>query len=321
MRNETIAIHAGYDPDPTTKSVAVPIYQTVAYAFDSADHGAALFNLEAEGYRYSRIANPTTAVLEKRVAELEGGVGALAVATGQAALHFALVNLADSGGNIVSVPQLYGTTHTLLAHILPRQGISCRFAESDQADAIERLIDENTKAVFCESIGNPAGNVCDIEALAKVAHRQGVPLVVDNTVATPILLKPFDHGADIVVHSLTKFLGGHGTTLGGAIVDGGRFPWAKHAQRFPMFNEPEIAFHNVVFARDFPQRPFVVRARAIQLRNTGATLSPFNAFQLLQGLETLALRLDRHESNARAVADYLAYSRVEWVSFAGFADN
>src|ERR1700760_2035825 len=235
MRSETIAIHAGYEPDSATKSVAVPIYQTAAYAFDSADHGAALFNLEAEGYRYSRISNPTTSVLEKRITELEGGVGSLAVATGQAALHFSIVNLADGGGNIVSVPQLYGTTHTLLGHILPRQGIVTRFAESDKADVIEKLIDENTKAVFAETIGNPAGNVCDIEALAKVAHRHGVPLVVDNTVATPILLRPFDYGADIAIHSLTKFLGGHGTTLGGAIVDSGNFRWADQPGRFPAF--------------------------------------------------------------------------------------
>ena len=227
MRDETIAIHGGYQPDPTTKAVAVPIYQTVSYAFDSADHGAALFNLEVEGYRYSRIANPTSAVLERRIAELEGGVGALAVSSGQAALHFSLVNLADIGGNIVSVPQLYGTTHTLLAHILPRQGITGRFAENDKPSSIERLIDENTKAVFCESIGNPAGNVCDIEAFAKAAHRHGVPLIVDNTVATPVLLKPFEYGADIIIHSLTKFLGGHGTTLGGVIVDSGRFPWTE----------------------------------------------------------------------------------------------
>src|SRR6201993_3581781 len=239
MRSETIAIHAGYEPDSATKSVAVPIYQTASYAFDSADHGAALFNLEAEGFRYSRIANPTTSVLEKRIAELEGGVGALAVATGQAALHFAIVNLADAGGNIVSVPQLYGTTHTLLGHVLPRQGITTRFADSDKADAIEKLIDENTKAVFSETIGNPAGNVCDIEALAKVAHRYGIPLVVDNTVATPILLKPFNYGADISVHSLTKFIGGHGTTLGGAIVDSGRFPWKDNAGRFLAFNQPD----------------------------------------------------------------------------------
>src|ERR1700742_5301383 len=243
MRNETIAIHAGYDPDPTTKSVAVPIYQTVAYAFDSADHGAALFNLEAEGFRYSRIANPTTSVLEKRIAELEGGVASGAVASGQAALHFAFVNVADHGGNIVSVPQLYGTTHTLLGHVLPRQGITGRFAESDQPDAIERLIDEKTKAVVAETIGNPAGNVCDIEALAKVAHRYGVPLVVDNTVATPILLRPFDYGADIAIHSLTKFLAGPAPTIGGPIVDSCQFRWADHADRFPAFNQPDVSYH------------------------------------------------------------------------------
>jgi O-acetylhomoserine (thiol)-lyase len=322
MRNETIAIHAGYEPDPATKSVAVPIYQTVAYAFDSADHGAALFNLETEGYRYSRIANPTTSVLEKRIAELEGGVGALAVATGQAALHFALVNLADGGGNIVSVPQLYGTTHTLLGHVLPRQGIAGRFAESDQPDAIEKLIDENTRAVFAETIGNPAGNVCDIEALAKVAHRHGVPLVVDNTVATPILLKPFDYGADIAIHSLTKFLGGHGTTLGGAIVDSGRFPWAEHACRFPGFNEPDASYHGLVYAERFGAKAYIERVRSIYQRTMGAVLSPFNAFLLLQGIETVALRVERHVENARKVADFLRNDpRVDWVNYAGFPDS
>lgn len=264
MRNETLAIHAGYEPDPTTHAVAVPIYQTASYAFDSADHGAALFNLETEGYRYSRIANPTTSVLEKRVAELEGGVGALAVASGQAALHFAFVNLADHGGNIVSVPQLYGTTHTLLSHILPRQGITGRFAASDKPDDIAKLIDEGTRAVFCETIGNPAGNVCDIEAIADVAHRAGVPLIVDNTVATPILFKPIAYGADVVVHSLTKFLGGHGTTLGGAIVDSGRFDWAKQPERFPAFNQPDHSYHGMVYAERFG-RPLTssVRGRSI----------------------------------------------------------
>jgi O-acetylhomoserine (thiol)-lyase len=322
MRSETIAIHAGYEPDPATKSVAVPIYQTAAYAFDSADHGAALFNLEAEGFRYSRIANPTTAVLEKRIAELEGGVGALAVATGQAALHFTFVNLADSGGNIVSVPQLYGTTHTLLGHILPRQGILGRFAESDTPDAIERLIDENTKCVFAETIGNPAGNVCDIEALAKVAHRNGVPLVVDNTVATPILLKPFDYGADIAVHSLTKFLGGHGTTLGGAIVDSGRFPWAEHAARFPTFSQPDASYHGMVYTAHFGSEAFIQRARSVYQRTMGAVLSPFNAFLLLQGIETVALRMERHVENARKVADFLRSDpRVAWVNYAGFPEN
>jgi O-acetylhomoserine (thiol)-lyase len=322
MRKETIAIHAGYEPDPTTKAVAVPIYQTAAYAFDSADHGAALFNLEAEGYRYSRISNPTTAVLEKRIAELEGGVGALAVASGQAALHFAFINVADGGGNIVSVPQLYGTTHTLLGHILPRQGITGRFAESDHPDAIERLIDENTKAVFAETIGNPAGNVCDIEALARVAHRHGVPLLVDNTVATPILLKPFDYGADIAVHSLTKFLGGHGTTLGGAIVDSGRFPWKDHARRFPAFNEPDASYHGLVYTDHFGAAAYIHRARSVYQRTMGAVLSPFNAFLLLQGIETVALRMERHVENARKVAEFLRGDpRVAWINYTGFPDS
>ena len=322
MRSETIAIHAGYEPDSATKSVAVPIYQTASYAFDSADHGAALFNLEAEGYRYSRIANPTTSVLEKRITELEGGVGSLAVASGQAALHFSIVNLADGGGNIVSVPQLYGTTHTLLGHILPRQGIVTRFAESDKADSIEKLIDENTKGVFAETIGNPAGNVCDIEALAKVAHRHGVPLVVDNTVATPILLKPFDYGADIAIHSLTKFLGGHGTTLGGAIVDSGRFRWADHADRFPAYNQPDASYHGLVYAERFGERAFIERARSVYQRTMGAVLSPFNAFLLLQGIETVALRVERHVENARKVAEFLRNDpRVDWINYAGFADS
>jgi len=322
MRDETIAIHGGYAPDATTKAVAVPIYQTVAYAFDSADHGAALFNLEVEGYRYSRISNPTNAVLEKRIAELEGGIGALAVSSGQAALHFALVNLADIGGNIVSVPQLYGTTHTLLAHILPRQGITGRFAESDKANSIEQLIDENTKAVFCESVGNPAGNVCDIEALAKTAHRHGVPLIVDNTVATPVLLKPFEYGADIVIHSLTKFLGGHGTTLGGAIVDSGRFPWSEQPERFRAFNEPDKSYHGMIYARHFGANAFIERARSVYLRTMGSVLSPFNAFLLLQGIETVALRMERHVENAQKVATFLRGDpRVAWVNYAGFAES
>lgn len=322
MRNETIAIHAGYEPEATTHAVAVPIYQTAAYAFDSADHGAALFNLEAEGFRYSRIANPTSAVLEKRIAQLEGGVGALAVATGQAALHFAFVNVADHGGNIVSVPQLYGTTHTLLSHILPRQGITGRFAESDKLDAIEKLIDENTRAVFAETIGNPAGNVCDVEALARIAHAHGVPLIVDNTVATPILLKPFDYGADIAVHSLTKFLGGHGTTLGGAIVDSGNFPWAKHADRFPAYNKPDASYHGLVYAERFGKTAYIERARSVYQRTMGSVLSPFNAFLLLQGIETVALRMERHCENARKVAEFLRNDRrVAWINYTGFPDS
>src|SRR5206468_6348765 len=251
VKPETIALHAGYDVDPTTKAVAVPIYQTVAYAFDSADHGAALFNLEVEGYRYTRIGNPTTAVLERRLAALEGGVEALCVASGQAAVNYALLNVAELGSNIVSVPQLYGTTHTLFAHILPSQGITDRFADSDDACAIESLIDDGTRAVYCESVGNPAGNICDIDALARVAHAHGVPLIVDNTVATPILLRPIEYGADIVVHSLTKFLGGHGTTLGGAIIARGRFPWTAHARRFPMFTRPDPSYHGLVYADHF----------------------------------------------------------------------
>ena len=322
MRNETLAIHAGYEPEPTTHAVAVPIYQTASYAFDSADHGAALFNLETEGYRYSRIANPTTSVLEKRVADLEGGVGALAVASGQAALHFAFVNLADHGGNIVSVPQLYGTTHTLLSHILPRQGITGRFAASDKPDDIARLIDENTRAVFCETIGNPAGNVCDIEAIAEVAHRAGVPLIVDNTVATPILFKPIEFGADVVVHSLTKFLGGHGTTLGGAIVDSGRFDWAKNPERFPAFNQPDHSYHGMIYAERFGPTAYVERARSIYQRTMGSVLSPFNAFLLLQGIETVALRMERHVENARKVAEFLRDDpRVAWVNYTGFPDS
>jgi O-acetylhomoserine (thiol)-lyase len=322
MRDETVAIHGGYQPDRTTKAVAVPIYQTASYAFDSADHGAALFNLEVEGFRYSRIANPTSAVLERRIAELEGGIGALAVSSGQAALHFSLVNLADTGGNIVTVPQLYGTTHTLLAHILPRQGIIGRFAENDQASSIERLIDENTKAVFCESIGNPAGNVCDVEALAKAAHRHGVPLIVDNTVATPILLKPFEYGADIVIHSLTKFLGGHGTTLGGAIVDSGRFPWLEQPERFRAFNEPDKSYHGMIYAQHFGTRAFIERARSVYQRTMGSVLSPFNAFLLLQGIETVALRMERHVENAKKVAAFLKEDpRVAWINYAGFDES
>jgi O-acetylhomoserine (thiol)-lyase len=322
MKNETLAVHGGYETDPTTKAVAVPIYQTVAYEFDSADHGAALFNLEAEGFRYSRIANPTVAVLERRVAMLEGGIDALAVSSGQAALNYAMLNVAAMGTNIVSVPQLYGTTHTLFAHVLPGQGIDVRFAESDRPEAIEKLIDDKTRAIFCESVGNPAGNICDIEALANVAERHGVPLVVDNTVATPILLRPFDYGADIVVHSLTKFLGGHGTTLGGAIVDSGKFDWRAHAKRFPQFNEPDASYHGLIYTEHFGAAAYIARARSVYQRATGAVLSPLSAFLLLQGIETVALRVERHVENARRVAEFLrVHPRVEWVNYAGFADN
>ena len=321
MRDETIAIHGGYTADGT-RAVAVPIYQTVAHDFIDAAHAGAVLDLEVPGFHYNRINNPTNDVLEKRIAALEGGTAALVVASGMAAVSYAILTVAAPGSNFVVAPQLYGATFTYFAHVLPSLGIEARFARDDSADSIAALMDDRTCAVFCETIGNPAGNVVDLEAVAAVAHGGGVPLMVDNTVATPLLLKPISHGADVVVHSLTKFVGGHGTTLGGAIVDGGTFPWTDHAERFPGFNLPEPAFHDVVFARDFPERPFTVRARSVQLRNTGATLSPLAAFQLLQGLETLSVRLDRHEANARAVADYLANDpRVEWVSFVGFPDH
>ena len=322
MKRETIAIHGGYDAEPTTKAVAVPIYQTVAYAFDSADHGAALFNLEADGHRYSRISNPTTTVLEERVAALEGGVEALSTSSGQAALYYSVLNVARRGANIVSVPQLYGTTHTLFAHILPQQGLAVRFAASDSANAIEALIDDETQAVFCESVGNPAGNICDLEALAAVAHRHGIPLIVDNTVATPILLRPFDYGADVVVHSLTKFLGGHGTTLGGVIIDSGKFPWRQHKRRFPMFNEPDASYHGLVYTDHFGAAAYAARCRSVFQRTTGAVLSPLSAFLLLQGIETVALRVERHVENAAKVAAFLRNdSRVAWVNYSGFADS
>ena len=322
MQPETIAVHGGYDGDAATRAVAVPIYQTVAYAFDSAEHGAALFNLEASGYRYTRINNPTTEVLDRRVAALEGGVEALCVSSGQAALHYAVLNLVRSGANIVTVPQLYGTTHTLFAHLLPSLGVDVRFAASDSPAAIDRLIDADTRAVFCESVGNPAGNICDIAALAETAHACGVPLVVDNTVATPILLRPIEHGADIVVHSLTKFMGGHGTTLGGAIVDSGNFAWADHVGRFPMFTTPDASYHGLTYTEHFGRAAYIARCRSLYQRTTGAVLAPISAFLLLQGIETLALRVERHVENARRVAEFLRRDqRIEWVNYVGFPDN
>jgi O-acetylhomoserine (thiol)-lyase len=322
MKRETIAIHSGYEVDPTTKSVAVPIYQTVAYEFDSADHAAALFNLEADGFRYTRIGNPTTAVLERRVAALEGGLEALCVASGQAAVNYAVLNVTEMGCNIVSVPQLYGTTHTLFAYLLPSQGVTVRFAEPDQPGSMEKLIDEKTRAIFCESIGNPAGNICDIEALARLAHKNGIPLIVDNTVATPILFRPIEYGADIVVHSLTKFFGGHGTTLGGAVVDSGRFPWKKHARRFPMFSQPDPSYHGLVYTDHFKEAAYIGRCRSLYQRTTGAVLSPLSSFLLLQGVETVALRVERHVENGKGVAGFLrSHPRVEWVNYAGFPEN
>ncbi len=319
MKQETIAIHGGYEPDPTTKAVAVPIYQTVSYAFDSAEHAAALFNLEVEGFRYTRISNPTVQVLERRVAELEGGLEALCVSSGQSAVYYALLNVAELGTNVISVPQLYGTTHTMFAHLLPSQGVTVHFAESDQPEAMEKLIDENTRAIYCESVGNPAGNICDIEALAELAHKHGLPLLVDNTVASPILLRPIDYGADIVLHSLTKFLGGHGTTLGGAIIDSGNFPWEQHAARFPHFSQPDRSYHDLVYTEHYGKAAFMGRCRSVYQRTIGAALSPLSAFLLLQGIETVALRLERHVENGRKVAEFLRDDpRVAWVNYAGF---
>ncbi|MDP9089279.1 MAG: O-acetylhomoserine aminocarboxypropyltransferase/cysteine synthase [Pseudomonadota bacterium] len=322
MKRETIAIHGGFDSDPTTKAVAVPIYQTAAYSFDSAEHGAALFNLEVPGFRYTRISNPTTEVLEQRVAELEGGVGALSVSSGQTALFYAAMNALEMGRNLVSVPQLYGTTYTLFAHVMPKMGMQVRFAKSDRAADLEALIDENTRALFCETVGNPAGNVCDLEELARLAHKHSMPLIVDNTVATPMLVRPIDYGADVVIHSLTKFMGGHGTTLGGIIIDCGRFPWASHAARYPMFTQPDESYHGLVYTEHYGASAFIGRCRSVYQRTVGAVLSPMNAFLLLQGIETVALRVERHVENARQVAEFLrADERVESVNFAGFADS
>ncbi|HEX4240502.1 MAG TPA: O-acetylhomoserine aminocarboxypropyltransferase/cysteine synthase family protein [Steroidobacteraceae bacterium] len=322
MKRETIAIHGGFDSDPATKAVAVPIYQTAAYSFDSAEHGAALFNLEVPGYRYSRISNPTTDVLEDRVAQLEGGVAALSVASGQTALYYATANLTEMGRNIVSVPQLYGTTYTLFGHIFPRMGVEVRFGKTDRAADLEVLIDENTRAIFCETVGNPAGNVCDLEALASLAHRHHMPLIVDNTVATPILVRPVDFGADVVVHSLTKFMGGHGTTLGGIIVDCGTFSWNDNAARYPMFTQPDESYHGLVYTEHYGKAAFIGRCRSVYQRTMGAVLSPMNGFLLLQGIETVALRVERHVENARKVAEFLRASpRVEAVNYAGFPEN
>jgi len=322
MKDQTLAIHAGFKSDSATKSVSVPIYQTVAYEFDSAQHGAALFNLEVEGNIYTRIMNPTTAVLEERSAALEEGIAALALSAGSAAVNYSILNIAEQGSNVVSVPLLYGGTYTLFKHMLPRQGIEVRFAEDDSAEAMAKLIDDKTAAVFCESIGNPAGNIVDIEALADMASAHGVPLIVDNTVATPALIKPIAWGADIVVNSLTKYMGGHGNSLGGVIVDGGEFPWAKYPKKFHMLNEPEESYHGVVYTEALGAAAYIGRVRTVALRNTGSAISPMNAFLILQGMQTLPLRMERHCDNALAVANYLHnHPRVEWVKFAGLPDS
>lgn len=322
MKLETLAIHAGYNPDPTTKAVAVPIYQTTSYAFDNTQHGADLFDLKVQGNIYTRIMNPTTAVLEERLAQLEGGIGALVVASGMAAISYAIQTIAEAGDNIVSVSTLYGGTYNLFAHTLPKQGIQVRFFDYRDPAALEALIDDKTKLVFAESIGNPLGNIVDIKAISDIAHRHGVPVVVDNTVATPILHRPFEHGVDIVVHSLTKYIGGHGNSIGGAIIDSGKFPWGEHKERFPVLNTPDPSYHGVNYVEALGAAAYIARSRVVPLRNTGAAISPFNAFLLLQGLETLALRIERHSDNALKVAQYLKqHPKVTWVKYAGLSDH
>jgi O-acetylhomoserine (thiol)-lyase len=322
MKIETIAVHGGYTPDPTTKAVAVPIYQTVAYAFDNTQHGADLFDLKVAGNIYSRIMNPTNGVLEARVAAMEGGIGALAVASGMAAIAYAIQTITEAGDNIVSASTLYGGTYNLFAHTFPQMGIEVRFADAKDPASFGKLIDARTKAVYCESVGNPLGNVTDLAALAAVANAHGVPLIVDNTVPSPYLCRPFEHGADIVVHSLTKYLGGHGTTIGGAIVDSGKFPWAEQKARFKRLNEPDVSYHGVVYTEALGAAAYIGRARVVPLRNMGAALSPMNAFQILQGIETLALRMDRICENALKVANYLkTHAKVGWLNYAGLPDH
>ena len=322
MHINTKAIRSNYAPDPATKSVATPIFQTVAYAFDNAQHGADLFNLAVPGNIYSRIMNPTCAVLEARLADMEGGIAGLTTSSGMAAITYAIQAITESGGNIVSVSELYGGTYNLFAHTFPKQGIEVRFAAHDDIEGLARLIDDKTSLVFCETVGNPLGNICDIAALAKVAHDKGVPLVVDNTVPSPCLWRPIEHGADIVVHSLTKYIGGHGTTIGGIIIDSGKFPWSEQAARYPMLTQPDPSYHGVVYTEALQEAAYIGRCRVVPLRNTGAALSPMSAFMLLQGLETLPLRMERHCENAQKVAEYLEqHPLVEWVNYAGLASS
>ena len=322
MKLETQAIHAGYESEGTTKAVAVPIYQTVAYEFDDAQHGADLFNLAVPGNIYTRIMNPTNDVLEQRVAAMEGGVASLALASGQAAITYSILNLAEAGNNIVTVPQLYGGTWTLFRHMLPKLGIDVRFADGDSPDDLAKLIDGKTAGVFLESIGNPAGNIPDMAAIADMAHSHGVPVIVDNTVPTPALCRPVEHGCDIILHSMTKYMGGHGNSIAGILVDGGIFDWTKHAERFYMFSSPEPSYHGVVFTDAMGPAAYIARARVVALRNTGSALSPFNAFLVIQGLQTLSLRMERHVENAMAVAKYLEdHDQVEWVNYAGLESS
>ena len=322
MKLESIALHHGYESEATTKAAAVPIYQTTSYTFDDTQHGADLFDLAVPGNIYTRIMNPTTSVLEQRMAAMEGGIGALAVASGMAAITYAIKCICQVGSNIVSTSQLYGGTYNLFAHTFPKQGIDVRMVSADDYDGFEKAIDENTKAIFCESIGNPAGNIVDIARLAEIAHKHGLPLMVDNTVATPVLCRPFELGADIVVHSLTKYIGGHGTSIGGVIIDSGKFDWVANKARFPVMNEPDPSYHGVVYTDAFAEAAYIGRCRVVPLRNTGAAISPMNAFQILQGLETLCLRMERHCENAEKLAQYLLeHPKVEWVNYAALESS
>ena len=322
MKLETLAVHAGYSPDPTTKAAAVPIYQTTSYAFDDTQHGADLFDLKVEGNIYTRIMNPTSAVLEARVAAMEGGIAGLALASGMSAITYAIQTIAEAGDNIISASTLYGGTYNLFAHTMPQLGLEVRFADYRTPEAFETLIDDRTKAIFCESIGNPLGNITDFEPLADIAHRHGIPLIVDNTVPTPYLCRPIEYGADIVVHSLTKYLGGHGNSIGGLIVDSGKFPWADHKARFKRLNEPDPSYHGVVYTEALGAAAYIARARVVPLRNTGAAISPFNSFLILQGIETVALRMDRICENTLAIAKYLkGHDKVVWVNYAGLHDH
>lgn len=321
-KDETLAIHAGYTPEPTTKAVATPIYQTTSYAFDSTQHAADLFDLKVVGNIYTRIMNPTTAVLEERMSALEGGIGALAVASGMSAITYAIQTIAQAGDNIASVSQLYGGTYNLFAHTLPKQGIEVRFFDGNTPESLRDKIDDKTKLVFVESIGNPLGNIVDLEAISAIAHEHGIPVIVDNTVATPALLKPFQHGADIVIHSLTKYIGGHGNSIGGVIVDSGNFDWGKYPERFAMLNTPDPSYHGVNYVEALGKAAFIARARVVPLRNTGSAISPMNAFLILQGLQTLNLRMERHTENAQKVAEYLQnHPKVNWVNYAGLPNH
>lgn len=322
MKLASLALHHGYESEATTKAATTPIYQTTSYTFDSTQHGADLFDLKVPGNIYTRIMNPTTDVLEQRVSAMEGGIAGLAVASGMAAITYAIQAITSVGDNIISTSQLYGGTYNLFAHTLPRQGVEVKFASGDDLSSFEALIDDKTRAVFCESIGNPAGNVIDLARLAEIAHKYGVPLIVDNTVASPALCRPIEHGADIVVHSLTKYIGGHGTSIGGMIIDSGKFDWVKNKERFAMLNEPDPSYHDVIYTQALGAAAYIGRCRVVPLRNTGAALSPHSAFLIMQGLETLCLRMERHCENALKVAQYLhTHEKVSWVNYAALPDS